>query len=45
MIVFPMDAKFEPVQGKNNTYRLVFETDSDKHFFWMQVNILLYTRN
>lgn len=37
MIVFPMDAKFEPVHGKNNTYVLKFDTDTDKYFFWMQV--------
>ncbi len=41
MIVFPMDAKFESVQGKNNTYVLKFETDSDKHFFWIQVRFYL----
>lgn len=32
-----MDAKFEAAQGKNNTYVLKFETDTDKHYFWMQV--------
>jgi hypothetical protein len=37
LIVFPMDAKFEAAQGKNNTYVLKFETDTDKHYFWMQV--------
>ena len=41
MMVFPMDAKFEPAQGKNNTYVLKFETDADKHFFWMQVTQLV----
>lgn len=40
MIVFPMDAKFEPVKGKTNTFALKFETDTDKYFFWFQVNFL-----
>jgi len=38
MIVFPMDAQFEALKGKINTYVLKFETDTDKYFFWMQVN-------
>lgn len=37
-----MDAKFEAAQGKNNTYVLKFETDTDKHYFWMQVFFILH---